>query len=124
MVTSTADWVLLGIFVVQIFSGLYTAIFHSWGTSWFASIVAPYLWSLITFSPNISFIAALPWMVKVHIVGAYVMIIFFPFTRLVHLLVMPNPYLWRKPQVVRWYGVRRLSTKPVNPRTLARRTDD
>jgi nitrate reductase gamma subunit len=23
--------------------------------------------------------------------------------RLVHALVMPNPYLWRKPQVVRWY---------------------
>jgi hypothetical protein len=22
----------------------------------------------------------------------------------VHVLVVPNPYLWRKPQVVRWYG--------------------
>ncbi len=21
----------------------------------------------------------------------------------VHVLVIPNPYLWRKPQVVRWY---------------------
>ena len=24
----------------------------------------------------------------------------------VHVLVIPNPYLWRKPQVVRWYGRR------------------
>ena len=26
----------------------------------------------------------------------------FPFTRLVHVLVVPNPYLWRKTQVVIW----------------------
>jgi len=31
----------------------------------------------------------------------------FPFTRLVHLLVVPNPYLWRKPQMVRWYWDRK-----------------
>ena len=33
---------------------------------------------------------------------------FFPFTRLVHLLVVPNPYLWRKTQVVRWYGQKKV----------------
>jgi len=35
-----------------------------------------------------------------------VLIGFFPFTRLVHILVVPNPYLWRRTQVVRWYGIR------------------
>ncbi len=104
IVTSKADWVLFGIFVVQIFSGLYAAIFHGWGSTWFAATATPYLWSLITFSPDISYITAMPFMVKLHIVGAYVMIAFFPFTRLVHALVVPNPYLWRKPQVVRWYA--------------------
>ena len=34
---------------------------------------------------------------------SFLLILFFPFTRLVHILVVPNPYLWRKPQVVRWY---------------------
>jgi nitrate reductase gamma subunit len=120
MVTSTADWVLFGIFVVQIFSGLYVAVFHSWGSSWFASSASPYLWSLFMLNPDITYITAMPWMVKLHIIGAYVMIAFFPFTRLVHALVVPNPYLWRKPQVVRWYGIRRkvsttgLITKPKN----------
>lgn len=104
MVTSVADWVLFGIFILQVLTGLYTAIFHSWGSSWFAAVATPYLWSLLTLNPDISFITALPWMVKLHIIGAYVMIAFFPFTRLVHALVVPNPYLWRKPQVVRWYG--------------------
>jgi len=105
MVTSTADWILFGILAVQILTGLYTAIFHSWGSSWFAATAVPYLWSLLRLNPDISPIIAMPWIVKLHIIGAYVMIAFFPFTRLVHALVVPNPYLWRKPQVVRWYGM-------------------
>jgi nitrate reductase gamma subunit len=44
----------------------------------------------------------MPWLVKLHILNAYLLILLFPFTRLVHVLVVPNPYLWRKPQVVRW----------------------
>ncbi len=106
-VTSWADWIVLGSFVVQILSGLYVAVFYSWGSSWFAALAAPYLWSLVKLSPDISYVVAMPWMVKVHIVSAWLMIAFAPFTRLVHILVVPNPYLWRKPQVVRWYGVRR-----------------
>ncbi|HAL57883.1 MAG TPA: respiratory nitrate reductase subunit gamma [Bacteroidetes bacterium] len=103
-VTSLADWVVFGNFVVQILSGLYVAVFHSWGSSWFASLAAPYLWSLLTLSPDFTYVTAMPWMVKLHIVSAYTMIAFAPFTRLVHILVVPNPYLWRKPQVVRWYA--------------------
>ena len=54
--------------------------------------------------PDFSSIAAMPFSVKLHIVNAYLLIGFFPFTRLVHILVVPNPYLGRKPQVVRWYS--------------------
>lgn len=111
MVTSKADWVLFGIFFVQFVSGLYTAVFHSWGSSWFASNATPYLWSVFLLNPDMTAITAMPWMVKTHIVCAYLMIAFFPFTRLVHALVVPNPYLWRKPQVVRWYGIKRMTGK-------------
>jgi nitrate reductase gamma subunit len=48
-------------------------------------------------------VSAAPWPVKLHIVNAFFLVAVFPFTRLVHILVIPNPYLWRKPQVVRWY---------------------
>ena len=65
--------------------------------------MTPYLWSLLKLNPDFTSIAAMPWAVKFHIVNAYAVIGFFPFTRLVHVLVVPNPYLWRKPQVVRWY---------------------
>lgn len=102
-VTSWADWVVFSNLAFQIISGVYVAIFHSWGSSWFAALASPYLWSLVTFSPDISYVTAMPWMVKSHIISAWIMITFAPFTRLVHILVVPNPYLWRKPQVVRWY---------------------
>jgi nitrate reductase gamma subunit len=103
-VTSTADWFVFLNIAVQILSGLYVALFHGWGSSWFAALAAPYLWSLFTLSPDITFVTAMPWMVKLHIISAYAMIAFAPFTRMVHILVVPNPYLWRKPQVVRWYA--------------------
>lgn len=102
-VTSTSDWILYAMLLVQVSSGVYVAVFHPWGSNWFASVVSPYLWSLLMLNPEFSSIAAMPLAVKIHIVNAYVVIGFFPFTRLVHVLVAPNPYLWRKPQVVRWY---------------------
>ena len=103
VVTSASDWVLYGLLLSQVASGVYVAVFYPWGSSWFAASAAPYLWSLVKLNPDISYITAMPLAIKLHFVNAFVLIAFFPFTRLVHILVIPNPYLWRKPQVVRWY---------------------
>ncbi len=46
--------------------------------------------------------AGMPLLVKLHIINAWLLIGFFPFTRLIHVIVIPNPYLWRKTQVVLW----------------------
>lgn len=105
-VTSMNDWILLFMLLVQTASGVAVALFHPWGSSWFASNLSPYLWSIFTLNPDISYVSAMPHLVKLHIVLAFLTIGFFPFTRLVHLLVVPNPYLWRKTQVVRWYGTK------------------
>lgn len=102
-VTSRMDWVVFALLLVQVGSGVAIAIFHPWGSSWFASAAAPYLWSLVRLDPDLSVIAVMPPAVKLHIVVAYTLIGVTPFTRLVHVLVAPNPYLWRKAQVVRWY---------------------
>ena len=101
-VTSAADIVLYLLLLVQVGSGVYVAVLHSWGSAWFAASASPYLWSIVTLDPDISYVLAMPFAVKLHIVNACLVIGFFPFTRLVHVLVVPNPYLWRKPQVVRW----------------------
>lgn len=108
IVTTPVDWILLFMLLFQIASGVYVAIFHRWGSSWFATSMAPYLWSLIKLNPDLNFIIGMPLMVKLHVFNAFAIVAFFPFTRLVHILVVPNPYLWRKTQVVRWYRDRRL----------------
>ena len=102
VVTTLSDWIVYGLLFLQVAGGVYVAVAHPWGSSWFASSVSPYLWSLVRLSPDIAGVTPLPWAVKFHIVNAWLLIGLFPFTRLVHVLVIPNPYLWRKPQVVRW----------------------
>ena len=104
MVTTPTDWILFAMLLVQTVSGVSLALFYPWGSSWFATSLSPYLWSIVQAQPDVSFMVAMPWLVKLHIVLAFLTIGFFPFTRLVHVLVIPNPYLWRKPQVVRWYS--------------------
>jgi nitrate reductase gamma subunit len=102
VVTSGWDWVVYALLIGQIALGVVVAVRHSWGSTWYAAVAAPYLWSLVRLNPDVAAIAALPLAVKAHIVGAYVLVAIFPFSRLVHIAAVPNPYLWRPPQVVRW----------------------
>ncbi len=104
VVATPADVILYALLVFQVVTGIAIAVIHPWGSSWFATSLTPYLRSLFTFGPDISYIVGMPMLVKLHIINAFLVVGFFPFTRLVHILVIPNPYLWRKPQVVRWYG--------------------
>lgn len=107
VVTSAADWILYGLLLVQLATGIAVAVTYTWGSSWFASTLSPYLWSLVKLNPDITYMTPMPLLVKLHVIGNFVLIAFFPFTRLVHVLVIPNAYLWRKTQVVRWNYERR-----------------
>ncbi len=109
-VTSFADWLIELLLLVQVIAGIYIALFRPWGTSWYAASAAPYLRSVFRFSPDIAYLTTLPWTIKLHMTNGWLIVLLFPFTRLVHMLVAPLPYLWRKPEVVRWYGIRRLPT--------------
>jgi nitrate reductase gamma subunit len=102
VVTSAMDVVLLLALLVLVVAGIWTAIFYRWGSSWYAAFAVPYLYSLIKLNPDISLVANLPFMVKVHIVGAFALIALLPFTRLVHFLTFPITYLWRPYQLVIW----------------------
>ena len=101
-VTSLMDVALLLVLLVQIVAGLWTAIFYRWGSSWYAAIAVPYLWSVIKLKPDVSLVANLPLMIQLHVMGAFVLIALIPFTRLVHFLALPLAYLWRPYQVVIW----------------------
>jgi len=107
VVTTAADWTVYAMLVFQVVTGVGIAVGSRWGSSWFAATLTPYLRSLLVLNPEIAYVSAMPLLVKLHLLSAFALIAFFPFTRLVHILVIPNMYLWRKTQVVRWYGNRR-----------------
>ncbi|GMQ82786.1 MAG: respiratory nitrate reductase subunit gamma [Rhodothermia bacterium] len=106
-VTNPMDAVILTLLIAQTLLGLWTAYNYRWGSSWFASTATPYLRSILVFQPDPAAIYSLPWSIKLHIVGGYLIVLLIPFTRLVHLLVVPFHYLWRPYQRVIWNWKRR-----------------
>ena len=114
-VTSKADWVLLVLLFGQLLSGLVIAFFLPWGASWYQASAVPYLRSIFAFHPDGTYIAAMPAIVKLHVTGAWLLVLAIPFTRLAHMLVAPLPYLFRKPQVARWQVARSSGTAAAQP---------
>ncbi len=102
--TSRLDWLVYGLLLLQIATGVSLSIRYPWGSSWVAAAAAPYLWSLVRLQPDVTLVAAMPLLVRAHVVGAWLLLAVFPWSRLVHVIAVPNSYLWRAPQVVRWYG--------------------
>lgn len=101
-VTSVVDVLVLLLLLNQVLLGVYTALFYRWGSSWYATSVVPYLRSLFVFQPDLRMIAPLPAIVKLHMLNAFLLVGIFPFSRLVHMLVVPVQYLWRPYQLVVW----------------------
>lgn len=106
IVMNRMDAVVYALLLLQTISGLWIAYNFRWGTSWFSTLLTPYLYSIFYLQPEIAAVSVLPFMVKLHIIGAFVIIGVIPFSRLVHFLVPPINYLWRPYQQVRWYWER------------------
>ncbi len=102
MVTSTMDWVLLALLLTQIVLGFWVALFYRWGSQWYLYKAVPWLGSLLRLDPDVSHIDTLPWPVKLHFIGGFIIIGLIPFTRLMHLFGFPLRYLWRPYQLVIW----------------------
>lgn len=116
-VTSLMDVVVLILLLIQVALGVYTAIFYRWGSSWYATSVVPYLWSLLTLRADVAMIAPLPLTIKLHFLNAWVLVAVFGFSRLVHMLVVPLHYLWRPYQLVIWnWNRKRLRGQAPRPR--------
>ena len=113
-VTNKMDLVVYLLLIFQTVIGLWVAYNFRWGSSWFSSLLTPYLYSIFTLQPDITAVALLPWPVKLHIIGAFLIVGIIPFSRLVHFLVPPINYIWRPYQQVMWNWSRR---KVRSPRT-------
>lgn len=106
-VTTMTDIVLYALLLIQVITGLWVAIGYRWGSAWYVQVLVPYVRSLFMLSPDVHLVEGLPLVVRLHVMGAFLLTAVFSFTRLVHILVAPIPYLWRSPQIVLWTRPRR-----------------
>ena len=112
VITSKMDLLIEAILLVEIFLGLWVAYGFRWGSSWFAAVMSPYLSSVFMLNPQIEAVSAMPLVIKLHVVLAFVIVLLIPFTRLVHLLVFPLSYIWRPYQKVVWNWNRKKVRNP------------
>jgi nitrate reductase gamma subunit len=100
VVTSPMDGVVLTLLLISVITGIWTASVYRFGSTWFTAIFTPYLWSLLTFQPNIALLAPLPFVIKLHVFNFFLLTAVFPFSRLVHIFTYPLGYLFRPWQIV------------------------
>lgn len=115
MVTSKMDIAIEFLIFIQVIFGIWIALGYAWGASWFSAVLTPYLWSIFTLNPDISAVTAMPIVIQIHISLAFLILFMIPFTRLVHLLVLPLHYLWRPYQRVLWNRDRNTIRDPNGP---------
>lgn len=119
-ITSRMDIIIEALLILEVMSGLLVALSARWGSSWFAAVLTPYLHSIFILQPDIRAVSGLPWLIKLHIVGAFLIFGLIPFSRLVHLLVVPLHYLWRPYQRVIWNWPRKEVRHPDSEWTMTK----
>ncbi|MBI2518886.1 MAG: respiratory nitrate reductase subunit gamma [Bdellovibrio sp.] len=111
IVTTGMDIFILVLLVGQVLSGVLIALFYRWGINWYTVSLVPYLKSVLVLSPNLNYVSPLPHLIKYHIVSAILILVFIPFSRFMHFLVVPVHYLWRNWQRVIWNYDRKMIRK-------------
>jgi nitrate reductase gamma subunit len=100
VVTSWMDALVLLLLFISIATGIWTAVAYRFGSGWFTAVFTPYLWSLLTFQPKVALVAPLPFAIKLHAFNFFLLLVVFPFSRLVHIFTVPLGYLFRPWQIV------------------------
>ncbi len=100
VVTTPMDFVVLLLLLVSLVTGVLTATLYRFGSTWFTGVFTPYLWSLFTLQPQPHLLINLPWVIQLHAFNFFLLLVVFPFSRLVHIITLPLGYLLRPWQIV------------------------
>ena len=101
-VNFSSDWLILYLLVFQTGTGVYIGYFKRWGSQWYLHTAVPYLWSIVSFQPQLGYVTDLPLVFKLHAGCAFLVVALLPFTKLVHLLYLPVDFLKDAPILYRW----------------------
>ena len=86
--SETADTILLGLIGVGLLSGLLMALMYRWGSAWGASILFPYVLTVLKGQPTVALAAQMPFLVQLHVFSSFAALAVLPFTRLSPFLVL------------------------------------
>ncbi|HJV65412.1 MAG TPA: respiratory nitrate reductase subunit gamma [Geomonas sp.] len=101
-VTFGSDWLILYLLAFQAGTGIYIGYFMRWGSAWYLHTAVPYLWSIVSFNPQLEYVTDFPLVFKLHAASAFLIVALLPFTKLVHLLYLPIDFLKDPPILYRW----------------------
>lgn len=97
-VTTANDIITLASLLFVIGAGLFNVMF---GHFYVLDSIAPWIRSIVTFTPAPHLMMDVPLSYKVHIVSAFALLAFSPFSRLVHIWSAPFAYIFRRPVLFR-----------------------
>ena len=105
-VSRVSDYLAYAALLFAIVTGLWVAATLRWGSSWYTTVVVPYLWSVAKLQPDFDLVTPLPLAARLHIGSGFLLLAIFGTTSLVHALFFPIAYLWRPLQLVIWNRAR------------------
>jgi nitrate reductase gamma subunit len=92
-VTAASDWAALLLLPAVVGAGLYNVFF---GGYYVLDTIAPWVRSIVILAPEPGLMSDVPASYQIHILGAFILFAFSPFTRLVHIWSVPFTYLFRR----------------------------
>jgi nitrate reductase gamma subunit len=95
-VTTPMDFVVLSLLLFSVVTGVWIATGYRFGSDWFTGVFTPYLRHLSA----AKVVRLLFAMIPKHVLNFFVLLIIFPFSRLVHIATYPLGYLFRPWQIV------------------------
>jgi nitrate reductase gamma subunit len=98
-----ADTLLLALLVAAMGSGLAVSVLHRWGSAWYSLSILPWFRSLLALRPDVSLVAPLPFVVRLHVLAGIASMAVLPFSRALYALA------WPAVRLARWLAATRKS---------------
>ncbi len=117
--TTRLDWVTEGLLAVVIGGGVWMtlAVNVIGGGYDYRATIAPWFRSIFMLAPEVALVAAAPLLYQLHVIAAWLLILVWPYTRLVHAWSVPVGYVVRSPILYRSRTRRRAARVTSNERS-------
>jgi nitrate reductase gamma subunit len=89
---STSSWpigdvVFLSVLSIAMTSGLALAVVHRWAAAWSLTTLTPYVRSVLSLQPDVSRLDGMPYLVRLHVGSAFLLVSTFPFSTLFEVVI-------------------------------------